>query len=101
MLVKERNYHKIEKVGEGTYGTVWRGTTSSLASDSNVARDLTTNTDVAIKKIALEEDGIPTTAMREVSILKDLNHGTIQLFNSADSKRISWRTTRIVPLLLP
>jgi serine/threonine protein kinase len=32
------------------------------------------NLDVAIKKIKLEEEGIPTTAIREIAILKELEH---------------------------
>lgn len=46
-------YERLEIVGEGTYGTVWK------------AKDLRTGHCVAIKKIKLEEEGVPTTAMRE------------------------------------
>ncbi|KLO16731.1 Pkinase-domain-containing protein [Schizopora paradoxa] len=56
------NYTKIEKVGEGTYGVVYR------------ARDATTGNIVALKKIRLEneEEGVPSTAIREISLLKEL-----------------------------
>jgi len=56
------NYTKIEKVGEGTYGVVYR------------ARDTTTGNIVALKKIRLEneEEGVPSTAIREISLLKEL-----------------------------
>eukprot|EP01017_Pseudomicrothorax_dubius_P049895 TRINITY_DN934_c0_g1_i1.p1 TRINITY_DN934_c0_g1~~TRINITY_DN934_c0_g1_i1.p1 ORF type:complete len:313 (+),score=117.52 TRINITY_DN934_c0_g1_i1:172-1110(+) len=64
--VKER-YEKLEKVGEGTYGVVYK------------ARDTLTREIVALKKIRLEneEEGMPSTAMREISLLKELQHPNI------------------------
>jgi cyclin-dependent kinase len=55
-------YEKIEKIGEGTYGYVYK------------ARDTTNLEIVALKKIKLEneDEGVPSTAMREISILKEL-----------------------------
>ncbi|KAF7792014.1 hypothetical protein EIP86_003041 [Pleurotus ostreatoroseus] len=55
-------YSKIEKVGEGTYGVVYK------------ARDVTTGEVVALKKIRLEaeDEGVPSTAIREISLLKEL-----------------------------
>lgn len=49
-------------MGEGTYGVVFR------------AKDTNTNAIVALKKIKLEneDEGVPSTAMREISILKEL-----------------------------
>ena len=60
-------YDKIEKVGEGTYGYVFK------------AKDRTNNKIYAVKKINLEneDEGVPSTAMREISILKELNHPNI------------------------
>ena len=60
-------YEKIEKIGEGTYGYVYK------------ARDTTTGEICALKKIKLEneDEGVPSTAMREISILKELNHPNI------------------------
>jgi serine/threonine protein kinase len=60
-------YKKIEKIGEGTYGVVYK------------ARDSKTGQIVALKKIRLEseEEGIPSTAIREISILKELHHDNI------------------------
>jgi serine/threonine protein kinase len=57
-------YQKIEKIGEGTYGVVYK------------ARDRNTGQVVALKKIRLEseEEGVPSTAIREISVLKELQH---------------------------
>ncbi|KAE8157198.1 kinase-like domain-containing protein [Aspergillus tamarii] len=66
-------YQKIEKIGEGTYGVVYK------------ARELVhPNRIVALKKVRLETDdeGVPSTTIREISLLKELNHPNIvRLFN--------------------
>lgn len=62
------NYQKIEKVGEGTYGVVYK------------ARDLSNGGRiVALKKIRLEaeDEGVPSTAIREISLLKEMNDPNI------------------------
>lgn len=63
----KKRYEKLEKLGEGTYGVVYK------------ARDFQKNTIVAIKKIRLEneEEGMPSTAMREIAILRELDHNNI------------------------
>eukprot|EP00967_Tisochrysis_lutea_P029708 scaffold34763_cov36-Tisochrysis_lutea.AAC.4 len=60
-------YQKIEKIGEGTYGVVYK------------AKDRGSGELVALKKIRLEaeDEGIPSTAIREISILKELQHPNI------------------------
>ncbi|KAK5098543.1 Cyclin-dependent kinase catalytic subunit [Exophiala xenobiotica] len=67
------NYQKIEKIGEGTYGVVYK------------ARDLSNGGRiVALKKIRLEaeDEGVPSTAIREISLLKEMNDPNIvRLFN--------------------
>jgi len=59
-------YEKLEKVGEGTYGVVYK------AQDS-------TGGIYALKTIRLEaeDEGIPSTAIREISLLKELQHPNI------------------------
>ncbi|KAK5005703.1 Cyclin-dependent kinase catalytic subunit, partial [Cryomyces antarcticus] len=63
------NYQKMEKIGEGTYGVVYK------------AKDLTTRDHriVALKKIRLEaeDEGVPSTAIREISLLKEMNDPNI------------------------
>ncbi|KAK0085648.1 hypothetical protein PV325_004720 [Microctonus aethiopoides] len=66
------NFCNIEKIGEGTYGVVYK------------ARDKITGKLVALKRIRLatETEGVPSTAIREISLLKDLTHPNIvQLFD--------------------
>ena len=67
MGYKLEDFHKIEKVGEGTYGTVFK------------AKILKTGEIVAMKKIKLEseDEGVPSTAIREISLLKELQHPNI------------------------
>ena len=60
-------YIKLEKLGEGTYGVVYK------------AQDKVTKEYVALKKIRLEkeDDGVPSTAIREISLLKSLKHPNV------------------------
>ncbi|XP_054801195.1 cell division control protein 2 homolog isoform X3 [Prosopis cineraria] len=60
-------YEKVEKIGEGTYGVVYK------------ARDRVTNQTIALKKIRLEQEdeGVPSTAIREISLLKEMQHRNI------------------------
>lgn len=61
------DYAKIEKVGEGTYGVVFKGKHKESGKL------------VAIKKIRMEseDEGVPSTAIREISLLKELVHPNI------------------------
>ncbi|RYR00889.1 hypothetical protein Ahy_B06g079776 [Arachis hypogaea] len=63
VLSAKEAFEKLEKVGEGTYGKVYR------------ARDKATGKIVALKKTRLHEDeeGVPPTTLREVSILRMLS----------------------------
>ena len=60
-------YQCINKIGEGTYGVVFK------------ARDQLSNQVVAVKNIRLdhEDEGLPSTAVREISLLKELQHPNI------------------------
>jgi len=60
-----------KKLGEGTYGQVFKGV------------DKDTKKDVAIKKIKMDskDEGIPSTAIREISILKHLEFPNILKIN--------------------
>jgi cyclin-dependent kinase 2 len=69
-LLKQPNntrYDLVEKLGEGTYGVVYK------------ARDKINNQFVAMKKLRLDQDdeGIPPTSIREIALLKELDHVNI------------------------
>uniref|UniRef100_A0A8B9DXT3 Cyclin-dependent kinase 14 n=1 Tax=Anser cygnoides TaxID=8845 RepID=A0A8B9DXT3_ANSCY len=67
---KADSYEKLEKLGEGSYATVYKG-------KSKVNGKL-----VALKVIRLqEEEGTPFTAIREASLLKGLKHANIVLLH--------------------
>ena len=67
MKSKIDKYEKLEQVGEGTYGVVHK------------ARDVDTGEIYALKAIRLEseDEGIPSTAIREIALLKELQHPNI------------------------
>ncbi|VDD92556.1 unnamed protein product [Enterobius vermicularis] len=60
-------FHDLKKIGEGTYGVVYR------------AFERKAGIEVALKKIRLDSDseGVPSTCIREISILKELDHPNI------------------------
>ncbi|KAH8381744.1 hypothetical protein KR093_011519 [Drosophila rubida] len=61
------NFQQAEKIGEGTYGIVYKACNNK------------TGKDVALKKIRLEgeTEGVPSTAIREISLLKKLRHKNV------------------------
>lgn len=67
VAAKLDDYLKIEKIGEGTYGVVFKG------------KHKRTGEIVAMKKIRLEseDEGVPSTAIREISLLRELQHPNI------------------------
>ncbi|ENN81623.1 hypothetical protein YQE_01986, partial [Dendroctonus ponderosae] len=60
-------FEVIAQIGEGTYGQVYK------------AKDVHANELVALKKVRLEneKEGFPITAVREIKILRQLNHKNI------------------------
>lgn len=60
------SFQQLEKLGEGTYATVFKG------------RNGQTGQFVALKEIHLDsEEGTPSTAIREISLMKELKHENI------------------------
>ncbi|KAB8235175.1 Cdk5/Pho85 family cyclin-dependent kinase [Aspergillus alliaceus] len=60
------SFQQLEKLGEGTYATVFKG------------RNNQTGEMVALKEIHLDtEEGTPSTAIREISLMKELQHENI------------------------
>lgn len=76
--MSEVKYLKLEKLGEGTYATVFKG------------KNLLTNEIVALKEIHLDsEEGAPSTAIREISLMKELKHNNIvKLFDVIHTERV-------------
>jgi CTD kinase subunit alpha len=60
-------YERIEQVGEGTYGKVYK------------ARSIEDGMLVALKMIRMdaEKDGFPVTAVREIKLLQSLRHENV------------------------
>jgi len=61
--------HRTDLIGQGAYGTVYRGTQRS------------TNRTVAIKRIpyadSTPEGGVPCNVIREISLLRELTHDNV------------------------
>ena len=64
---QRERFTRLEKVGEGTYGVVYK------------CEDNTTGQLVALKRIRLDPDdeGVPSTAIREVSLLREVHHPNV------------------------
>ena len=61
------DFEKLNRVGEGTYGVVYR------------AKDTNTKEIVALKRVRMEKDkeGLPLSSLREINLLLRLNHKNI------------------------
>lgn len=74
-----RRFSIVEKIGEGTYGKVYK----ALSRESGEP--------FALKKIRIvyEEEGVPGTAIREVSLLKECDHPNViklyEVFSNASA----------------
>jgi serine/threonine protein kinase len=60
-------FRLLERIGEGTYGLVWRGL------------DLKSSEVVALKQVRMEKenDGVPVTCLREITLLSQLRHPNV------------------------
>lgn len=60
-------FEKLEQIGEGTYGQVY------------MAKEIATGDIVALKKVRMdnEREGFPITAIREIKLLKKLQHENV------------------------
>ena len=66
----EDRFSRLERIGSGAYGVVFR------------ARDKRDQSVVALKKVKLsshdsDEDGVPSSSLREIGLLKDLKHPNV------------------------
>lgn len=85
------NYERISRIGEGTYGVVFKA--RDLRSKDNAHN--TTNEVVAMKRVTVplyEEEGIPVTLLREISLLKSLENyshpNIVKLLDICTGKRL-------------
>jgi len=64
---KSTKYKGMAKIGQGTFGEVWK------------ARCIQSNRIVALKKVLMENEreGFPITALREIKILQQLRHENV------------------------
>lgn len=67
-----QKYEKLEKIGEGTYGTVFKG------------KNRDTLEIVALKRVRLDEDdeGVPSSALREICLLKVTTQNFLFMFTT-------------------
>lgn len=63
----DERFQRLEVLGEGTYGVVYK------------AQHRQTGQIVAMKRIRLDphQDGVPSTAVREIALLKEMSHANI------------------------
>lgn len=83
------SYVRLDQIGEGTYGQVYRARPVSTSGEKNEF--------VALKKIRLHHPGywgIPPTVLREIKILKQLSHKNmvkmIEVVSSKGVEHLDW-----------
>ena len=71
MTTTKNRYTKLETLGEGTFGIVYKASMTNDANDESYSQQF-----VAIKKIRLgkAKEGINFTAIREIKLLRELHH---------------------------
>lgn len=77
-LNQTSKYEKVAKIGQGTFGEVFK------------AREKGTNTFVAMKKVLMhnEKDGVPITTLREIRILQLVKHeNVVDMIEICSSKK--------------
>ena len=62
----DNKYQKVENIAKGGYGSVFK-----VKEINNPTKFL------AVKKMKILEDGIPSFALREIAILKQLDHPNV------------------------
>mmetsp|Transcript_40989 Transcript_40989/g.126783 ORF Transcript_40989/g.126783 Transcript_40989/m.126783 type:complete len:322 (+) Transcript_40989:92-1057(+) len=60
-------FHIVEKLGEGTYGKVYKAV-HRVTQEAFALKEI---------RIVYEEEGVPSTAIREVSLLKECDHPNV------------------------
>jgi len=73
-----KNFQKIEKIGEGTYGIVYK------------AKDENTGQIVVLKQIRFgtKYEGVPSIAIREITLLRELEHPrVVKLINVVQAQQ--------------
>jgi len=73
------SFTKLEQVGQGAFGTVWK------------AVDRESNDVVALKRVRMENEreGFPITALREMKIMSTMNHENIVKLKEIVASRVS------------
>ena len=71
MTTTKNRYTKLETLGEGTFGIVYKASMTNDANDESYSQRF-----VAIKKIRLgkAKEGINFTAILEIKLLRELHH---------------------------
>lgn len=97
------NYERISQIGEGTYGVVFkardlrstRHNSGGAESRDGTTSNVYTNEVVAMKRVTVplyEEEGIPVTLLREISLLKSLENyshpNIVRLLDICTGKRL-------------
>lgn len=90
-----QRYEELNKVGEGTvhcewfegvgrYGNVFQAR-DTMTGMTNDLKDNGTGEIVALKKIRInaKEEGFPSTAIREIALLKEFDHPNIEKYKES------------------